>query len=181
MSSLETLSLLCPSICSYSSASSQSTSADRLTRPELSAVLSGLMRHEVSYALAKYCLDDDSLSSVVSHVQVVAGSYAVKGQWEIVRGRPLVYTMSKLAVYEFVSPCRCVKCNGRGAIVNKVCKSCQGSGYVKLSGRRLAESMGVTQAQWVRQWKSRYGEIINYVQDIDSKVNFCISRVNISG
>lgn len=179
MSSIETMAMLCASTSSYAPSSGVSSAADRLSRSEFAFLLSGLSAAEVNFALARYCGDESAFGAVVAHVQVYAVGLAVDEGWQVVKGRPTICNLARFSVYEMVSSGRCTRCQGRGVVVNRVCRCCSGSGYARVSGRKLEACIGVNHAQWLRYWSGRYDRLIKYMQTIDSNVNIHVSRKSV--
>ncbi|MGR9087311.1 MAG: hypothetical protein ACU841_09590, partial [Gammaproteobacteria bacterium] len=68
---------------------------------------------------------------------------AIRESWKVVRGRPTICNMARLAVKEVVGDNRCGRCKGRGILLARVCGQCNGSGYQRLSGRRIADEIGI--------------------------------------
>lgn len=153
----------------------------RLSRPELAGLMAGMNEVQTHLALAKYALDEDSERALIASVRVWAAGLAIQQGWDIVRGRPTVANMSALAVFDVVRPNRCCRCQGRGLVDNRVCSCCSGTGYKALSGRKMAEAIGVDQSNYCRIWKGRYQMILNHVQNIDSNVNISIRSADKEG
>jgi hypothetical protein len=177
---VETLALLCGGVARFGSVRGAAAEG-QLSRSELAGLLAGLSREQMLFALAKYCGDEKSLRELWAHVYSYAAGLAGRQKWKIVRGKPIVSEMSRMAVYEVVSPGRCSKCRGTGLLVNRACTSCSGTGFVRVSGRKLAECAGVDERRWRECWKDRYEQIVKYVQGIDSAVNVMLRRADIDG
>lgn len=178
MSSAESIALLCASTTRYGEAVS-GVSVGGLSGVEWAALLSGLQSHAVNFALAKHCQDQQALCLLVDHVfKVYVASLAITEQWRVDQGCVAPYRLSKLAAVEMTADARCDRCHGVGLLAAKVCKSCDGSGYARLSGRRLADAVGVSPMQWVRVWCGRYESVIKYLQGIDSTVNNHVYRMS---
>jgi len=179
MSSVESIALLCASTSHYA-ASIGASSGVGLSRLEFAGLLSGLPVEAMNFALAKYCGDSQALCLLADHVfMVYVGSLALSEQWAIDRASKTTFKMSRLAVAEMVGSSRCERCNGVGIVVNKTCKCCDGSGYARLSGRKIAEAIDVSEPQWRRVWRERYEKVIRYIQDIDYEVNNRVFRNSI--
>lgn len=155
----------------YGGVKGGTVSADSLSRAELAGLLSGLDRVHTNLALAKYMRDELAEFALTESVRLWISGVAKRDGWRIVNGRPYLNNMAVLAVFEVISPGRCSKCQGRGMFMfARVCKSCGGSGFERLSGRVLAHSIGMDHSGWQRIWAARYQQCVSYVQSIDSTV-----------
>jgi hypothetical protein len=170
VASVELIGLLCAGSVKYHPAHGRSSSRESLSRSELAGLLSGLTGAQMDMALAKYGGDLASERQLIAHVQVWAAGVAVREGWRIVRGRPLVCNMAAIAVFEVVRPNCCGRCHGRGLLVNRSCPRCDGTGSRQLSGRDIAEAIGIEHGNYCRTWRDRYDNAYKYVQAIDSKV-----------
>jgi len=171
VASVEIIALLCAGSIAYHGIPGGGGTGDRLSKLEIAGLLSGLSKPAMNLALAKYALDLDAERLLIAHVRVVAAGLAVKEGWHIIKGRPVLCNMSALAVFESVRPNRCVRCCGRGVHVHRVCSVCGGSGYKALSGRQVAEGMGIDEKCFRRLWKSRYEGLVGYLQRFDAEIS----------
>lgn len=171
MASVEIIGLLCAGSTHYHSVSGCNCLSGHLARAELAGMLAGLDQPAMNLALAKYALDITAERNLIAHVRVYAAGIAVRENWHIVRGRPTMVNMSALAVFESVRPNRCGRCSGRGFVAYRLCNNCNGSGFKALSGRRIAEIIGVEDSDYKRKWRPRYQGLIDYMQALDSSVN----------
>lgn len=178
MAGVETLALLCGGVVRFGSVRGAAAGDGQLSRSELAGLLAGLNREQMLFALAKYCGDEQSLRELWAHVYSYAAGLAGRQKWKIVKGKPIVSEMSRMAVYEVVSPGRCTKCHGTGLLVNRACTSCSGTGFMRVSGRKLAECAGVDERRWRECWKDRYEQIVKYIQGLDSAVNITMRRAD---
>lgn len=176
MASVELIALLGAGSVKYHPACGRSSSSSALSRSELAGLLSGLTRPQMAMALAKYGCDLASERQLIAHVQVWAAGIAIRDGWRIVRGRPVVSNMAAIAVFEVVRPNRCERCHGRGVLINRGCSRCDGSGYRRLSGDKIAEAIGIDAGNYCRVWRGRYDNALSYVQAIDSQVNIAMRR-----
>jgi hypothetical protein len=165
------MGLLCARAVKYHQALGSGGSPSLLSRSELAGLLSGLDGLAMNLALAKYMADHAAERMLIAQVREWAAGVAVREHWQVVRGRPTVCNMAALAVLDVVRPNRCCKCEGRGMAVNKVCKYCEGSGLKPLSGRKIAEVMGIDEATYRKLWRARYELCLDHVQRIDANVN----------
>jgi hypothetical protein len=133
-------------------------------------MLAGLDKAAMALALAKYAGDLDSERRLIAHVRVWAAEVAVREAWKIIKGRPCLSNMAALAVFDVVRPNRCERCKGAGVVAHHVCGRCGGLGYGRLSGRDIAEAIGVDHCNYIRTWRTRYESAFRYVQGLDSEV-----------
>lgn len=176
MSSIEILAMLCAGSTRYHAVGGRSFGGDRLSGVELAGLLSGLGDCEINFVLAKYMGDMKSEQLLIKHVLDWLLAVAWNEHWKIIQGRSCLMNMAELAVFEVVRPNRCDKCGGGGySVLFKLCKQCQGSGYARMSGRSIAEAIGIDEGNYRRVWKDRFNRCVSFVQVIDSEVNsrFC--------
>jgi hypothetical protein len=153
-------------------------SGDQLTRDELAGLLSGLDAASMNLAFAKYANDLEAERLLIAQIRGWAAGVAVKEMWNIVRGRPTVVNMAALAVFEVVRPNRCGCCLGVGVKTNRVCPSCNGSGFKSLSGRKISTVIGVDESCYRRTWNSRYEIVYRYVSGLDQRINAVLGKAN---
>ena len=175
---VEVIALLCAGSVRYHEPLGKGGSAGQLTRAEIAGLLSGLSSEAVNFALAKYAGDLPAERMFIAQLRVWAADMVLAENWQIVRGRPTVCNMCALAAFEVVRPNRCPRCQGRGIDKAKVCGVCNGSTFKPLSGRFIAEAIGMDESSYRQTWKSRYERILRYVQDVDGKVNRAVSISN---
>lgn len=168
---VEVIALLCAGSVRYHEPLGKGGAAGQLTRAEIAGLLSGLSSEAVNFALAKYAGDLPAERMFIAQLRVWAADLVRIENWQIVRGRPTVCNMCALAAFEVVRPNRCPRCQGRGIDKAKVCGVCNGSTFKPLSGRFIADAIGVCQSEFSKHWRSRYERIVRHVQDIDSNVN----------
>lgn len=177
MAGVDVLARLCAGSTRYHSVGGRCSAGGQLSRAELAGLMSGLDAQGMNLALAKYLCDVDAERLLMAHVQVKAAGLAVAEGWVIQRGRPCVLNMSAVAVLEVVRPNVCRRCQGTRYVHSKVCCRCQGAGLLALSGRDIAEAVGVDESTFRRLWRPRYDRLYEYVQAIDSRVKGCV-RLN---
>jgi hypothetical protein len=170
MASSEIIGLLCAGSIKYHEPISI-TSGEKLTRAELAGLLVGLSVPAMSLALAKYALCENAERSLIANIRVWSAGIAIKEQWRTVKGRPTIMNMAAMAVFDVVRPNRCVRCHGRGLVSMRVCPCCSGSGVKFVSGRSVADAIGVDECNYRRLWRARYNQIISYVQGLDAEVS----------
>ena len=175
MRSVELIGKLMAGVSSVDSV--RSTAGAVLSKSELAGLLAGLTAAELDLALAKYGCDDNARRRLLSHVQAFVTAIAVKEAWKP-RSRELLGAMAVLSVGEVVSDNLCPHCHGTGMVKVKVCNVCNGSRHKSLSGRKIAESLGVSNTQWLRDWKPRYDRVYDYVHGLDVNVQWRLISAN---
>jgi hypothetical protein len=183
MASVEIIGLLCAGSMRYHERRSGRIpggrrSGDQLTRDELAGLLSGLDAASMNLAFAKYANDLDAERQLIAQVRVWTAGVAVKELWQIVKGRPTVVNMAALAVFEVVRPNRCCHCHGVGIKANKVCPTCNGTGFKAISGSKISAAMCIDKSNFCRTWHSRYELVYRHVADLDQRVNSVLARSN---
>jgi hypothetical protein len=146
----------------------------QLSKTELAGLLSGLNQAQMHFAYAKYGEDPDSERKLIGDIQTWVQGYAVNHHWQADQSGPFIDKMCYLASIEVVRPNRCGHCRGTAMAKHKICTVCSGSGYKRLSGRRIAEIVGMDECKFRRTWRGRYEAIIAYVQQLDSEVRFAL-------
>jgi hypothetical protein len=183
MASVEIIGLLCAGSMRYHNSlmgrpSGGRRSGDQLTRDELAGLLSGLDAASMNLAFAKYAEDREAERLLIAQVRGWAAGVAVRDLWQIVKGRPTVCNLAALAVFEVVRPNRCGCCHGVGLKANKVCPTCNGSGFKGLSDSKISAAMGIDKSNFCRTWHSRYELVYRHVADLDQRVNSVLGRSN---
>jgi hypothetical protein len=145
------------------------TAGASLSKAELAGVLATLSVHEMNLALAKYAYDELARRKLVANVQAWACELAVKEGWKP-RSSELLRAIAALSVHEVVDGGLCDKCNGSGLVRIHVCKSCNGLGHRRMSGRKKAEVIGIDEKWWRTIWKVRYELVFDYVQNLEGAV-----------
>ena len=177
MAGVEMIGLLCAGCMNYH-AQVRGTANAGMTKADLAGLLSGLTPIQMHLALAKYGLDIDSERYLIAHTQVYAADLVNRFGWKIVKRRPTVSNMSALACFEIIRPNVCSRCRGNGTIARRVCTKCDGGCFGKLSGRVIAEAIGVDQANWSRVWSTRYEMIYSFVQRIESEMIYTLKSAD---
>ena len=175
MATPELLGLLCAGTMNYHGALGGHAS-QLLTKAELAGLLSGLSVEALDLAMAKYAGCHQSERRLILKVMSWAVDLAVAEEWEIVRGRPTVCNMATLSVLEVVRPNRCGTCHGAGYKGARLCMSCNGAGTKALAGTVIAESCGLMQQDFSRNWKQRYDRVYRHVAGLDGQVNGVLRR-----
>lgn len=147
-----------------------------LTKVELSALLCGLSDVCVNYALAKYCDDRLSFKFVQMQLMQMANQRAMDDGWKTSKGKPAIMSLGALAVIESINPRMCFACNTPDWLSTKIC-SC-GNPRTKITAADRFRYVELTKRTWVELWASRYEQLFNYCQMIDSEVNRKVSKNN---
>ena len=177
MANAEMIGLLCAGSVKYHEIRGGGAGG-ALSRAELAGKLSGLSTPAMHLALAKYGCDVDSERKLLAHIRVWAAGVAIRESWKIVRGRPTLLNMCVISVFEVIRPNRCVKCSGRGQVSFKVCPVCEGIGFKKLSGRNMAEAIGVDKNEYISKWRPRYEQIYAYVNKLEDDVMVTLGKAD---
>lgn len=171
MATAELIGLLCAGSSRYHQVGGGSGSDEQLSRAELAGLLAGISYAAMALALAKYALELDSERKLIAHVRIWAAAIGLREGWKIIDGRPCLANMAAMAVFEVVRPNRCATCGGTGVrTMVHLCKHCSGSGFRAVSGRHIAEAIGVDECNYRRTWKLRYESTLSYVQELDSLI-----------
>lgn len=167
------LAVLTPSTMNYEAVGRGGV--PELTRAEMAALLGGLSRPAMLYAMAKYCDDVDAFRDLQIHCVQKAAGFAVEHGWRTQKGRPRIISLGVLAAIESVNPYLCFACNSLGMVGNKRC-SC-GNQRTRISHADRAEYVDVCREHWRKVWCDRYERLFNYCQVLDGQVLHSV-RVN---
>ena len=148
-----------------------STALNAINRIEIASYLSGMSDNEVNYVYAFFG-DEVAESRLTDFVIARALRLARMEEWKSC-GCDRIEAMAALAVQENLHNL-CRLCKGTGSRKLKVCQHCYGTGYARLSGRIVANLIGVDHSNFSRLWKRRYDCIYVIVQDIQ-----CVVMANI--
>ena len=176
MATPEILSLLCAGSVRYHAGLGGRANA-LLTRAEIAGLLAGLPVEARDLALAKYagCVDSERL--LIARVRTWAAGVAVKEQWDIERGKPVLCNLSALAVFEVVRPNRCGTCKGTGYKGVRICPTCNGAGMGKLAGVAIAAACELSAMEFSRHWRGRYELVYRHVADMDGQIGRVLRAV----
>jgi hypothetical protein len=168
---------------------------------DVAALLAGLDREPFLMGLAAECADIGALQQVELVLWARANTISDREDWDAPRGYFTVRRMVGVALYEAMEDHRCYGCNGTGSMAFQLrdhpgmmmaptfeaisptagkvrCVCCQGSGVIRLSGRKRAELAGINKDTWTRLWGRRYESIFNIARDWrQSAKNHLASRV----
>lgn len=150
-----------------------------MTKEDVAAMLSGLDRNQMLMGMAYECHDMEALLDLERRLWQIVIGMAQAEHWKLPEGEFVTRRMAALALYEAMEPLICWQCNGKGSTTFQLhrepalmlspyfsqmnqyegrirCAGCQGSGKVKLSGRKRADLAGINKDTWIRYWSSRY-------------------------
>jgi len=137
------------------------SSVQGLTEADAAMALAGLDRGPYLLARVKFSLDDSSRYPLENQLWSEMCGVATRKRWKVPVGREFLRGLSRMAVNEAVSPCKCSRCSGRGSIyprgaAARVCNVCLGTGRGCVSGSARAKAAGVDKSNWSRVWGKRY-------------------------
>jgi hypothetical protein len=151
----------------------RATGVEALGRVEVAALMAGMREHEVDYVYA-FMGDAGGELRLVWYVEAQVLRLARSEEWRAFDAGK-VGLMARLAVQENLRNI-CQHCHGTGQRRFKVCVHCHGGGRARLSGRSIAERIGVDQSNFVRVWRRRYDCVYVLVQDVQSSVVSTVRR-----
>jgi hypothetical protein len=173
MANVEILSALAAGTVRLSGGS-RSSSKDQLGKADLAGLLAGLTGPEMCYAIVKYAGDasvgDELRLSVRNHARSLASRHA----WKISKNQ--VDALADLATSEDLNPCRCNRCGGIGNRLSRVCAACNGTGIKHLSGRAMANAVGIDETAFRKPWKERLSAVMAYLYELDRHVRAAVAR-----
>lgn len=137
-----------------------------ITPQLVAAACKDLPRPIFLYALLKYCQDDSVKKELYEHARGRALAWVDSGKWRLApsESKSVAVRLVLLALRQAVVPRLCKRCNGFGYLVVKderpFCQLCKATGAGRpLSGRMLAEVLGVSHKRVRTFWSRRYTEI----------------------
>ena len=145
------------------------TAGALLSKAELAGLLAGLSQAEMDLALAKYGCDELAHRRLLVHVQAYITAIALKEVWKP-RSSELFGSLAVLVISEVVGENICPHCHGTGLVKVRVCHVCNGTRHKAMSGRSIAQVLGLSNTQWLRDWKARYDMVYDYVYGLDSHI-----------
>lgn len=166
----------------------QSSGHGALRTADIAAMLAGLHPEPYMMGMAAECGDYKALRQIELVLWTRANKIAERERWEPPRGEFTVRRMAALALYEAIDDRRCYACNGEGHMEFSLqthpglimapsyrelnvasgtirCPACQGSGQIRLSGRKKADLAGINKDSWTRQWARRYEPVFRIAND----------------
>jgi hypothetical protein len=157
---------------------------DSLTRAEIAGLMAGLGDVERDYVYAVFG-DEKAEQRLAAFVRRWVRARAEFCRWKDAPPERLD-NVAVLVVIELVRPRVCPKCEGTGLVKRivlghpwdmKPCASasCDG-GVVRLSGRQIADAIGIDESNYRRVWKVRYCEAYGVVNSIATEVNWVVNR-----
>lgn len=158
------------------------------TTYDVAALLAGLDRDPFMMGMAAECGDENALKQIELVLWVRAKTISDSENWDPPRGEFTVRRMVAVALFEAIDDRRCVGCNGKGYVTFTIhehpalmfaptfeqvsplagrvrCSVCQGSGQVRLSGRKKAALAGINKDVWTRTWQRRYEPIFSIARN----------------
>ena len=151
-----------------------------ISRSDVAAALAygSLSKHAYHMGLAKYCNDKGAEGELLKHLERKIQRTIHKKKWRDADGR--AKGLSLLVIQESVHGLLCKQCGGRGFIMKslkndglvhrKPCEKCGGSGMGQLSETQRARITNIATSNWIKTWKPRNEEFMNYALDLETKV-----------
>lgn len=140
-----------------------------LTAQDVSAALGmgRLSRLSANLALYKACDDRQVLPVLQLEINALVArlyyDFKWKSPFEDLADTALFFqSLGKLALDEVVG-IRHSACNGTGLKGKEVCTVCAGTGYKSISGRKMAQILGVDESVFRRTWLKRFDEIVRHL------------------
>ncbi len=73
--------------------------------------------------------------------------------------------MTELALIEFCHVFHCRRCKGTGVMRSqRDCRRCRGTGRERITEAARARTIGVSREAWSRIWRSRYAQLLAYLE-----------------
>lgn len=158
------------------------------TKEDIAASLSGLYEDAMLMGMFYECGDGKALVRLERRLWQRVIGMAQAERWKLPTGEFVTRRLVGLALYEAMDPLICPECNGKGSTTFDLrhnpglilspyysqlseregrlrCAACQGSGKVKLSGRKRADLAGINKDTWIRYWSSRYEAVLTLTRD----------------
>lgn len=132
--------------------------------------------------MAKWVQDESAQDRLFYEIYDRVVKLAAKKKWKVAPGKCWLRKMTRLAIAEHVSPCRCRRCKGRGFLYPpgreaKVCPQCGGSAMGEFMPQsKKAEIIGIPWESWRRKWRWAYAQVLEIIQDEDGKGIAALSR-----
>lgn len=152
------------------------------TTSDVAAMLAGLDGEPYLMGMATDLGDLGSLKQIELRLWQRARGMSERESWDPPNGQFTVRRMAGVALYEAIDDRCCYVCNSTGEMRVSLkdypgmimapsfvaigrdagtvrCVACQGSGRVRLSGRKKADLAGIHKDEWTRKWGRRYEPI----------------------
>lgn len=152
------------------------------TTADVAAMLAGLHGEPYLMGMTAELGDIGSMKQVELRLWERARGISERECWDPPLGQFTVRRMAGLALYEAIDDRCCYVCNSTGEMRISLrqypgmimapsfvaisadaggvrCVACQGSGRVRLSGRKKADLAGIHKDEWTRRWAKRYEPI----------------------
>ncbi len=128
-------------------------------------------------ARAKYCDDKASEDKLLKYFQKKIQRTIGKNKWHNTKGR--AKGLAWLVLHEGVYGIPCKACEGRGFLWKrratkikdwgKICHQCNGTGVGQLSAGKESAIAKISKVNWIKTWKSRNEEFIQYATELENK------------
>jgi hypothetical protein len=136
-------------------------------REEILAAMRGLTPATTAYVLMHYAQDRSSYPAALAGIVTQAVDLHIANNWRTVDpGKDVIRSMCRLAILECSGP-KCPKCKGvRYTQKNKLCRSCKGTGNMRIFDTDRAKAIGVTADCFKKTYMTRYKAVRGIVKSI---------------
>jgi len=130
-----------------------------LTVADIAAACAGANQTGLNILLAKVVGDRSAHKPLFYAIYRQITEIAIKEKWKFRRGEERIRSLVNLALYEYVGEPRCPACKGTRYTQQTKCRTCGGSGYMRLDDKQRAIALGIHPSVWLRVWKDRYARV----------------------
>jgi hypothetical protein len=172
----ELLALLTPGAPEIQADVIRGTAKNKITARDVASCLCRLDRYTYLYALSKFCLDDSSRQELnaLSVQSALSCGYAIQET----EPDDVISRLGLAALGYAISSSRCRSCNGTGEVKVSskvvVCGRCGGSGNEDMSVRKLSRVLGVGRWRAQKVWMARFKLLVSDYQMKDDAVQVAI-------
>jgi len=149
-----------------------------LTQTDIAAACQGLVPGAWYLGLVKYAGAVGAVKNLEIAAWMLAADLAAKHEWKVVRGKPYLRSIARMACATVIDPHRCKKCCGTGLNERmRACSICAGSGVItEISLRSLAKIAEIPVESFRTVWAPRYELLVSHIQLWDSSLESLLKR-----